>query len=76
MSSINYKAAPVAAKFHGSEAFIRGIMGPIGCVKGDVEFLSPSGWVRMDAWDGHEVAVWNPDGEKVHFEVPEYVKLP
>lgn len=30
---INYQAAPTAAKFHASKAFVRGLMGPIGSGK-------------------------------------------
>jgi pantothenate kinase-related protein Tda10 len=31
--SLEYTASPVCAKFHNSEAFVRGIKGPIGSGK-------------------------------------------
>lgn len=31
------------------------LTGAIGCVSADTEFLSPSGWVRMDQWSGQKV---------------------
>lgn len=31
-----------------------------GCVSGDTEYLSPTGWRRIDQYDGGEVAQWEP----------------
>lgn len=33
--------------------------GSIGCVPGDTECLTPSGWVRMDAYAGQTIAQWD-----------------
>jgi hypothetical protein len=32
------------------------------CLTGDAEVLTPSGWVRLDQYQGGPVAQWNPDG--------------
>lgn len=54
------------------------IEGPVECLSGDTEFLTPQGWKRMDQWEeGDTVATWNPDGKKIHFEAPSaYVDKP
>lgn len=31
------------------------------CLTGDHEVLSPEGWVRLDEWNGGEIAQWNTD---------------
>lgn len=51
------------------------ICGPLGCLPGDSEFLTPAGWKRMDAYQaGDEVAVWS-DGA-VKFERAEPFAAP
>lgn len=51
------------------------IQGPIGCLSAETEFLSRDGWVRIDAWAGHDVLVWSEG--RSWFERPEaYVDLP
>lgn len=45
------------------------IQGPIGCLSAETEYLSPTGWTRMDAYDGGEIMVWSPDGAS-RFERP------
>lgn len=50
MTTINYTAAgPIAASFHKSTAFIRGIRGPIGCLSGDSLIITDAGLRRIDA---------------------------
>lgn len=39
------------------------------CVKGDTEYLSPTGWKRIDEYDGGEVAQYNKDG-KIEYVMP------
>ena len=41
-----------------------------GCVSGDTEFLTSSGWVRIDEYSGEEVAQW--DNGTLSFVSPEY----
>jgi len=50
----------------------------MGCVDAETEFLSPSGWVRMDAYDGSQrVAQYDPDTGHARFVEPlRYVKAP
>ncbi|MHB1097958.1 MAG: SNF2-related protein [Burkholderiales bacterium] len=49
----------------------------IGCVDSETEYLSPTGWRRIDKYDGGAVAQYWPETGRVDFvEQPEYVKLP
>lgn len=32
------------------------------CVTGDHEVFTKNGWVRIDQWEGGEIAQWSPDG--------------
>ena len=49
----------------------------MGCVSADTEFLSPSGWKRIDDWDGDSVAQFDPVTHRAEFvDSPEFVKLP
>lgn len=48
-----------------------------GCVSADTEFLSPTGWKRIDQWNGEEVAQFHPDEQTMSFVHPHrYVKEP
>ena len=48
-----------------------------GCVSADTEFLHPTGWKRIDEWDGEQVAQFDPDLDAVSFTQPlRYVKEP
>jgi len=76
---INYTPPPTLSRFIKdylpSELFYDWIVGPVGCLPADSEYLTPAGWKRMDAWvPGDRVAVWD-DGE-VLFEEAEHVCLP
>jgi hypothetical protein len=49
----------------------------MGCVDALTEYLSPTGWVRMDAYMGGPVAQYHPETGIAEFVTPtEYVKLP
>lgn len=37
------------------------------CVDGDHEVLTPSGWVRIDRWDGGNIAQWEPNLGSIQF---------
>jgi hypothetical protein len=53
------------------------IIGPVGCLPADSEFLTPRGWKRMDAYiPGDVVAVYDKSVGSVVFEQARYVKLP
>lgn len=72
-----YKAPPTVAKFIQSEASESWIVGPVGCLPAETEFLTDKGWVRMDAYEpGMRVAQWLVDGTVEFVEPIEYVKLP
>lgn len=49
-----------------------------GCVSADTEFLTPSGWKRIDAYSrGDKVAQFYPDSREIEFVKPiAYVKRP
>lgn len=38
------------------------------CLTGDHEVLTPTGWVRLDEWDGGKIATWSPNGEIISFQ--------
>ena len=48
----------------------------IGCVDAETEYLSPTGWRRMDQYDGGAVAQYNLDGTSEFIQPTEYVKKP
>lgn len=49
----------------------------MGCVDAATEYLSPTGWVRMDQYAGGQVAQWLPSEQRYEFVMPtEYVKKP
>jgi hypothetical protein len=52
---IDYTPPPTGAKFMKDDSRMRVLMGPVGCWPGDVEFLSPDGWVPLKDWDGQDV---------------------
>lgn len=41
-----------------------------GCLTGDHEVLTPEGWVRIDQWNGQEIAEWSKEGTSVEFKRP------
>ena len=49
----------------------------MGCVDSTTEYLSPTGWVRMDSYTGGLVAQYHPETGLAEFVAPtEYVKKP
>ena len=46
------------------------------CLTGDHEVLTDKGWVRLDKWNGGNIACWNTIGEKISFQKSEMVKFP
>lgn len=45
------------------------------CLTGDHEVLTRDGWIRLDAWEGGKIAVWNPS-EQVSFQESRPVAFP
>lgn len=68
---------PTVQAFFDSDAFIRGLMGPFGCLPADAEFMTLDGWKRMDAYrPGDAVLCWREDG-RAEFQQPlDYINLP
>ncbi len=53
------------------------VLNEMGCVDASTEYLSPTGWKRIDQYDGGPVAQYHPDTGAAEFVQPtEYVKLP
>lgn len=49
----------------------------MGCVDATTEYLSPTGWKRIDQYQGGQVAQYHPETGAVEFVAPdEYVKKP
>ncbi len=52
-------------------------MSGCGCVSADTEYLSPTGWKRIDEYDGGQVTQFWPDTKKIELVNPsEYVVIP
>jgi len=78
MSVIKYAPPKSVQEYIRSEKFVSLIVGPVGCVSGDTEFLTPTGWKRIDAYEqGDLVAQWGKDSHRAEFVVPDaYIKEP
>lgn len=79
-SVINYTPPAIIREFikHYEQGapFMSFIIGPVGCLPADSEFLTPRGWKRMDKYvKGDAVAVWS-DGRVFFDPSTEYVDLP
>lgn len=70
-------SAPTVAKFHRSNADFKAIKGPIGCLSADTEFLTPTGWKRIDEYKPEDkVAQWRQNGT-IEFVTPgKYIVQP
>lgn len=75
--NVVYTPVGSTVPFLTSDKFSSFIIGPVGCLSGDSEVLTPQGWVRMDAWNGQEVAEWEPETNAMAFRQPvAYVAKP
>lgn len=45
------------------------------CLTGDHEVLSPDGWIRLDEWQGGNIACWNSTSEAVSFQPAQQVSF-
>jgi len=72
IKTISYIAEPTAQAFHQDDRFFRVLKGPVGCLPADSEFLTPSGWKRMDSYqEGVDLcAQWNPVTNTIEFVPP------
>ena len=81
MDIIDYKPPRTVDQFichyKYAELFYSFIVGPVGCLPADSEFLTPTGWKRMDAHaPGDLVGVYDRDTRAVSYEPAAYVRLP
>lgn len=53
---------PVPLRYCGADTTGRDSGEEYNCFTGDVEVLTPAGWVRFDAWKGEPIMQWWPDG--------------
>ena len=53
---------------HGLFQFSGAVRTQRWCLTGDHEVLTDNGWVRLDEWDGGNIACWNPVQEVVSFQ--------
>lgn len=75
--NFDYAHVPTIGRFSNSDAFIRALIGPFGCLPAETEFLTPTGWKRMGEYEpGDLVAQWWQSG-RVDFIAPAaYVDKP
>ena len=78
-ANLTYIAESTPKDFHYSNEFVRGIMGPVGCLPADTEYLSPVGWKSIGSYSsssGDElVAEW--ENGMLRFRHPKsFVDLP
>ena len=60
-----------------SQAKITIVGGAAGCVDGETEFLSPTGWKKISEWSDDEVMQFHLEDETCSFTTPlEYIKKP
>jgi len=72
-----YTAPPTVSAFMRSTAFLRLIKGPFGCLSADTEFLTPTGWRRIDEYRaGDAVAQWHENGALQFVEPSNYIVQP
>lgn len=45
------------------------------CLTGDHEIFTKNGWLRLDEWQGGEIACWSPHGEQISFQKAQQVSF-
>ena len=55
-----YTATATGERFHASPARVKCVRGPVGCLPGWTEVMTPGGWVRIDRWEeGCKLLEWD-----------------
>ena len=74
----NYDDVPTLKRFILSRKRYKLAKGPIGCLSGDTEYLTPNGWRRIDEYHSDDlIAQWHPDTGEITFVKPlRYIVLP
>ena len=77
-STFSFKAGTEAAKFVTSDNDVDMLLGPLGPVSADTEFLTPMGWKRIDAYvKGDKIAQWDRHTNLASFIEPrQYFDMP
>lgn len=66
--SFDYWPTPTGVRFHASPARVRCVIGPVGCLPGDTEVMTPAGWKRIDGWrDGWKALEWDSETGEAKF---------
>lgn len=73
---IRYNALPTLRKFHKSDARVRAVLGPVGCLPAETEVMTPRGWVRIDEWSGQQIAQWRDNGKIAFIKPKRYISAP
>ena len=47
MANLNYKASPTLSRFHQDDSYLRIIIGPVGCVRGDTPIITENGVIPI-----------------------------
>ena len=66
-----YVPSPTLNRFHRSNAFFRGIRGPVGCLPKGTEYLTPNGWREISQWAGELVGQVDIETGKLEFVPPD-----
>lgn len=73
----SYKGVPTLRDFARDNRPIRSVVGPFGPVSGDTEYLTPTGWKRMDQYKkGDQIAQWHEDGRMEFVKPSAYIVTP
>lgn len=69
-----YRPTRTMKAFHESDALVRCLLGPVGCLDKDTEVLTRSGWIGISEWNGQEIAEWDAgDGSLVWRKPKDYI---
>lgn len=71
----NFDEYPTLKKFRDSNAYIRFILGPVGCLPYDTEVMTRDGWQPIST-NIDEALVYNKDTDIAYFDKVEQVKYP
>lgn len=78
--NIKYTAEPTAQLFHADNSFVRGIMGPVGCLPHETEYLTRDGWKPIGEYDASSdelVAQYDMETSRVQYVKPlEFIVKP
>ena len=69
--TFDYWPTPTGVRFHASPARTRVVIGPVGCLPGWTEVMTPHGWTRIDSWrNGDKLLEWSHETREAAFRKP------